>query len=396
MLAQYGLGKERGNEPVEVPKVKNFEEAIKEASSRFETLQTEQVTQQTLQDTLNKEADEEKKKSIREQLSTTSDTINRLQEQAGELYATGIRMYPQGGEMGPLNDARYRLAYIELQRGNPRGAIAIGEMLAQILAGEAAGLQAATVALAGYGRLISDADRSLEYASPEQVKGNASEIGPASDTYALGVLLYQLLTGRLPFLADSEYDLARQIDRWNKAKHALFQILDEVVAQRQSDGQEHQDILSLLSSATYEDGTTITKEHIYSELMTFLFAGHETTALSLTWAIYHLHVHTAALNRLRQEIDELPDHSSETLPQSPYLKATVQETLRIHPIVTETLRKLKEPMSLGDYVIDRHACRPAFRRAYAAVRRPFPRHHQLPLTLACSPSAATRFARGTL
>ncbi len=162
MLAQYGLGKERTNEIVEVPKVKNFDEAIKEAASRFETLQNELVTQSTLQETLAKETDENKKKEIRDQLNGVNETINRLQEQSGELYATGLRMFPQGGEMAQLNDARYRLAYIQLLRGNPRGAIAIGEFLSQTLAGDTTGLQAATVALAGYGKLISDADEEAQ------------------------------------------------------------------------------------------------------------------------------------------------------------------------------------------------------------------------------------------
>ncbi len=158
MLASYGLGKERTNEVVEIPKVKNFEEAVKEASSRFESLQNELVTQQTLQDTLGKESDEAKRKPILDQLNTVNDTINRLREQAGELYSMAIRMFPKGGEMSQLNDARYRLAYIQLERGNPRGAIAIGEFLSHTMAGDPTGLQAATVALAGYGRLISGAD----------------------------------------------------------------------------------------------------------------------------------------------------------------------------------------------------------------------------------------------
>ncbi len=107
----------------------------------------------------------------------------------------------------------------------------------------------------------------------------------------------------------------------------------------------------MLCEATYEDGQSITPEYIYSELMTFLFAGHETTALSLTWAIYHLHRNHTSLANLRQELDSLRDESPLSLASAPYLKATVQETLRIHPILTETLRKLKTPMQLGEYVL---------------------------------------------
>lgn len=140
-------------------------------------------------------------------------------------------------------------------------------------------------------------------------------------------------------------------DRYVKAKTQLFRLLDEVITARQQVGNEGDDILSLLCSATYEDGEKITRDHIYAELLTFLFAGHETTALSLTWAIYHLNSHAHVLSRLREELDGLADDSPASLASAPYLKATVQETLRIHPIVTETLRKLKEPLQLGEYVI---------------------------------------------
>lgn len=138
-------------------------------------------------------------------------------------------------------------------------------------------------------------------------------------------------------------------DRWKKAKNELQHYLDQVIEKRQRSSDTGEDILSLLCSATYEDGQPITREHIYSELITFLFAGHETTALTLTWAMYHLHRNPAAYASLVQELDSLEDDSPARLAAAPYLKATVQETLRVHPIVTETLRKLKAPLTLGDY-----------------------------------------------
>jgi cytochrome P450 family 110 len=138
-------------------------------------------------------------------------------------------------------------------------------------------------------------------------------------------------------------------DRWTKAKKALFRLLDQVIENRQQSNCNSDDILSLLCDATYEDGQAITREHIYSELMTFLFAGHETTALSLTWAIYHLHKNKETLSRLRQELDSLGDETPASLTAGAYLKAAIQETLRIHPLVTETLRKLKSPLQLGEF-----------------------------------------------
>ena len=140
-------------------------------------------------------------------------------------------------------------------------------------------------------------------------------------------------------------------DRWNKAKSEMQRYLNLVIEKRQQNGETGEDILSLLCSATYEDGQPITREHIYAELLTFLFAGHETTALTLTWAMYHLHSNPAAYASLIKELDSLEDNSPATLASAPYLKATVQETLRVHPIVTETLRKLKAPLKLGEYTL---------------------------------------------
>ena len=158
-------------------------------------------------------------------------------------------------------------------------------------------------------------------------------------------LLFFSKKTHIPFFGFSPWD------RWRKAKSQLFTLLDEVIEQRQQSTSQKEDILSMLCGATYEDGQSITREHIYSELMTFLFAGHETTALSLTWAIYHLHKNPPALFALRHELDTLADNSPTSLSTASYLKATIQETLRIHPILTETLRKLNVPMQLGDYLL---------------------------------------------
>ncbi len=155
LMAELGMGREKNDTPIELPKVTSYEQAIKEAESRFDALQTELVTQTTLQESLDKEADESKKGELKSQLETTNTTVARLEEQTAELYMSAIRMFTKGGDISDLNQTRYRLAYIELQRGNPWAAIAIGEFLAQQLAGTPTGLQAATISLAGYRELIN-------------------------------------------------------------------------------------------------------------------------------------------------------------------------------------------------------------------------------------------------
>jgi cytochrome P450 family 110 len=139
-------------------------------------------------------------------------------------------------------------------------------------------------------------------------------------------------------------------DRFIQAKEKLFNLVDQIIDSHLSRDEKHDDILSLLCQATYEDGQAMSREHIRDELLTFSFAGHETTALTLTWAMYHLHRHPPVLRKLQEELDSMQGDPSE-FAAAPYLKACIQETLRIHPIVTEVVRKLREPMELGEFTI---------------------------------------------
>lgn len=107
-----------------------------------------------------------------------------------------------------------------------------------------------------------------------------------------------------------------------------------------ADVAERDDVLSMMIGATHEDGSPMSDEEMRDELLTLLVAGHETTATSLAWAVERLTCHPEKLERLRAEVEEGREE---------YLTATIQETLRLRPVISIVLRKLTEPVEIGGY-----------------------------------------------
>jgi cytochrome P450 len=116
-------------------------------------------------------------------------------------------------------------------------------------------------------------------------------------------------------------------------------IYAEIASRRDaSDLAERDDIMSLLLQATHEDGSPMSDSELRDELLTLLVAGHETTANALSWAVERLCRHPAQMRRLTEEVRAGRDA---------YLQATIQETLRLRPVISIVLRRLQEPMELG-------------------------------------------------
>ncbi len=112
------------------------------------------------------------------------------------------------------------------------------------------------------------------------------------------------------------------------------------------------DVLSQMLSARFEDGSAMSDDDICSQLLTLLVAGHETTATTLAWIFYELHRHPEMLARLRAEIGELgPDPAPEAFGKLSFLRAVVDETLRIHPIISEVFRTVKDRFPFQGYEI---------------------------------------------
>ena len=114
----------------------------------------------------------------------------------------------------------------------------------------------------------------------------------------------------------------------------------EFVRRRAEGVAGRDDVLSLLLAARDEKGEPMSDAELRDQMMTLLFAGHETTATSLAFAFHNVLRHPAVLDRLRAEL-------AQGKPE--YVEATAKETLRLNPIVSEVGRVLARPMRIGGW-----------------------------------------------
>ena len=140
-----------------------------------------------------------------------------------------------------------------------------------------------------------------------------------------------------------------------RKREKLNQLLyQEIRLRRAQEASLGEDILSLLLSVRDENGQGMSDEELRDELMTMLFAGHETTASALAWALYWIHYVPEVRQKLLQELNsiDIPNTDPIEITKLPYLNAVCSETLRISPIAFFTLgRLLRAPMRLMNYQI---------------------------------------------
>jgi cytochrome P450 len=123
--------------------------------------------------------------------------------------------------------------------------------------------------------------------------------------------------------------------------------------ERRSDGREKSgDLLSILMQVRDEDGSQMTDEQLRDEAMTFLLAGHETTALALSWALYLLSQNAEAEARLHDEVDRVLGGKLPTMSDMPLLtfaEKVLKETLRLYPPAWSVARTAINEFELEGY-----------------------------------------------
>lgn len=193
--------------------------------------------------------------------------------------------------------------------------------------------------LAVVGRTLFDAD----------VEGEAGEVGQALrdslDVFDRVTNPFAGLMDRLPLPSTRRFQAARgTLDR------VVYGMIDE----RRAKGATGDDLLSLLLAAEdAEEGTgAMTREQVRDEALTLFLAGHETTALAMTWTWYLLSQNPAAEARFHQELDEVLGGATpapEDFPRLPYTRMVLSESMRLYPPAWSLGRRALQDLTLGGY-----------------------------------------------
>ena len=122
-------------------------------------------------------------------------------------------------------------------------------------------------------------------------------------------------------------------------------------AERRASGERRNDLLSLMLDAKDpETGQGLSDTDIVDNILTFIGAGHETTALALTWTFFLLSRHPNIEAKVLAEIAEVTGGApleAEQVPSLVYTKQVIQESMRVYPPVAMVVRGAIEDFKLG-------------------------------------------------
>jgi|SRR5579859_142937 len=132
-----------------------------------------------------------------------------------------------------------------------------------------------------------------------------------------------------------------------------------MIHERRQGGQPGDDLLAMLMEARDADtGQGMTDAQLRNEVAVMMFAGHETTSVTLTWALYLLSQNPQAEARLHAELDQVLAGRAPAitdLPNLAYTRAVIDETLRLYPPAFGITRQSIKADDLGGYRVPANA-----------------------------------------
>ncbi|WP_440010138.1 cytochrome P450 [Halomicrococcus sp. SG-WS-1] len=142
--------------------------------------------------------------------------------------------------------------------------------------------------------------------------------------------------------------------RFRRGRKRIDEIVFDLIDERRDEAETRDDLLSALLLAEDERGERMSDEAVRDEVVTLLAAGHDTTALALTYALYLVGTSPDVGRKLRAELDaklgeQVPTLSDVT--ELEYAEAVVSEALRLYPPTHATAREPVEDVTVDGYRI---------------------------------------------
>ncbi|MBE3560041.1 MAG: cytochrome P450 [Ktedonobacteraceae bacterium] len=146
--------------------------------------------------------------------------------------------------------------------------------------------------------------------------------------------------------------------RYRRAIRAMDKIAYDIIHRRRQSNEDANDLLSMLLQARDEEtGEGMSDLQLRDEVMTLLFAGHETSAKALTWTWYLLAKHPHVERKLHEELGSVLEGRTPTiadLPRLPYARMILEESMRLYPPSWQVMRQAREEDEMGGYRIPAH------------------------------------------
>lgn len=146
--------------------------------------------------------------------------------------------------------------------------------------------------------------------------------------------------------------------RFRKAVKCIDEVIYSLIENRRREGFSKDDLLSLLLQAQDEEGSTMSDQQLRDELITLLLAGHETTALALSYSFYLISQHPDVEGKLREEIREvLGDRPAtmEDIARLTYAEQVIKESMRLYPPAWTLGREALEECEIGGFTFPKGA-----------------------------------------
>jgi cytochrome P450 len=143
--------------------------------------------------------------------------------------------------------------------------------------------------------------------------------------------------------------------RWADAKATVLHLLRADIARcRNGEAGQRDDVLAMLAAARYPDGATMGESQLIDELVTLLVGGHETTANTVSFALYRILGRPDVVAEIRAELGRVfgdgpidPQRTNELR----YLDACIKESMRMTPILPAISRPVPTPIELRGHTI---------------------------------------------